>query len=290
MDMYTNERYKRWVRQKIRNRIGAILIVLLLLTNTALLFVLVFDRPMCECLNENDYSEIDDIEEYDENQEETSDGNEYYTSIPGRYAFLTFDDGPSAYTRSILDVLAKSRAPAIFFVIGDSINNRSDSNYLLNRILEEGHYIGLHTMTHNHDILYVGEGAPQRFVDEMFELNDLISEMILGGFSTNLCRAAFGMSGGTFTAEHHTAVDQAGLYCIDWNVDSQDWKLHTAYMIYQNVTRQIESSSFPEELVILFHEKAWTVEVLPSIIDYLRFHGYTITATISGDSLTYRQY
>ena len=286
MDIHTKERYRRWVKQKIRRRIGFMLIILWLLVNTILMFALFFNRGTCECPDGSYHldSEANSIEAEDEN-EEREDLTQNANVIPGRYAFLTFDDGPTAYTQKILDVLYERNAPAIFFVIGDHITGRTDSSQLLNRMLEEGHYIGLHTMTHDHTTLYIGEGAPLRFVNEMFELNQLIYS-ITGGFSTDLCRAAYGSSG-TFTPEHHIAVDNAGLYCIDWNIDSRDWQQRTAYMVFYNVTSQIERLNFPDELVILFHEYLWTIEALPEIIDYLRYHGYTIVEYTPGDHLTY---
>jgi len=284
IDMYTERKYKRWVKQKIKLRVRLMLIFLLLFINIILVFILIFNRDECECLDVNNCLEISNIEE---NVEEYEYEEEYVNVIPGRYAFLTFDDGPSVYTQKILDVLNNKNAPAIFFVQGESINNRSDAREILNLILEEGHYIGLHTMSHDHDILYRGEGAPQRFVNEMFELDQLIYEMT--GFSTNLCRAAYGMAR-NFTPEHHVAVDRAGLYCIDWNIDSRDWEQRTAYMVYQNVTNQIEGLDFPDELVILFHEHLWTAEALPGIIDYLRLHGYTIAVYNPGDILIYYRF
>jgi len=264
----------------------------MLLINTILLSLLLFNREVNDCQDTNGYSSVGNssevsIEEYEIEHEvlhaEYREGSAFMNAntIPGKYAFLTFDDGPSPYTQGILNVLDEKNAPGIFFVIGNNIERRSDSAQLLNQILDDGHYIGLHTMTHDYTTLYVGEGAPARFVDEMLELNELVATIITEDFSTSLCRAAYGMST-TFTPEHHIAVEEAGLYCVDWNIDSRDWQQRTAYLVYQNVTSQIETQGFPDELVILFHEFSWTIEALPGIIDYLRYHGYTIIAYTPG--------
>lgn len=58
---------------------------------------------------------------------------------------LTFDDGPSEWTASLLDVLAKHKARATFFVLGVNIAAHGD---LLARMQREGHEIGLHGHDH----------------------------------------------------------------------------------------------------------------------------------------------
>ena len=291
MDMYSEERYKRWVRKRILRFVGLVLIFIMLLANTILLIMLIFNRDACECPSPSNPNDVDEstmvIEDHEIRHADYREGRTFanVNVIPGRYAVLTFDDGPSAYTRKILDALEERNASGIFFVIGDHINRRPDSEDILTEILDEGHYIGLHTMTHEYSILYSGEDAPQRFVDEMFELNDLIYETT-DGFSTNLCRAAYGMTT-NFTPEHHTAVEEAEIDCVDWNIDSRDWQDRAAYLVHQNVTSQIENREFPDDLVILFHEFPWTAEALPGIIDFLRYHGYTIIAHTPGDVLAY---
>lgn len=59
---------------------------------------------------------------------------------------LTFDDGPSArFTPEILDILSREGVPATFFTIGENIVKYPD---IFNRIVDEGHMAGNHTMTH----------------------------------------------------------------------------------------------------------------------------------------------
>lgn len=58
---------------------------------------------------------------------------------------LTFDDGPSAWTEAVLDILAEHAAHATFFVIGSLAEARAD---VLRRMVDEGHEIGNHTWSH----------------------------------------------------------------------------------------------------------------------------------------------
>ncbi len=60
--------------------------------------------------------------------------------------FLTFDDGPiPEVTPWVLDELAKFKAKATFFCVGNNVRQHSD---IFNRILVEGHSVGNHTYNH----------------------------------------------------------------------------------------------------------------------------------------------
>jgi peptidoglycan/xylan/chitin deacetylase (PgdA/CDA1 family) len=62
-----------------------------------------------------------------------------------RRCALTFDDGPSAGTGAVLDVLHEARVPATFFVVA---RNAERFPADLRRIAAEGHAIGVHGVTH----------------------------------------------------------------------------------------------------------------------------------------------
>src|SRR6185312_2781563 len=59
---------------------------------------------------------------------------------------LTFDDGPNdPYTFHLLDVLAKHKVHATFFLVGKYVRQRPD---IAREIAARGHLIGNHTFTH----------------------------------------------------------------------------------------------------------------------------------------------
>jgi peptidoglycan/xylan/chitin deacetylase (PgdA/CDA1 family) len=60
---------------------------------------------------------------------------------------LTFDDGPSEWTPLVLDLLAEHRARATFFILGAGI---AGGERTLERTLEDGHELGLHSWSHPH--------------------------------------------------------------------------------------------------------------------------------------------
>ncbi len=58
---------------------------------------------------------------------------------------LTFDDGPGLYTSEVLDVLAEHDVAATFFLVG---RNAEAAPSLVTRMLDEGHGIASHSLTH----------------------------------------------------------------------------------------------------------------------------------------------
>ncbi|HET8660491.1 MAG TPA: polysaccharide deacetylase family protein, partial [Micromonosporaceae bacterium] len=59
---------------------------------------------------------------------------------------LTFDDGPDpTWTPQVLEVLAKHRVQATFFVVGSQVTRYPE---LARRLVREGHEIGAHTFSH----------------------------------------------------------------------------------------------------------------------------------------------
>lgn len=69
-----------------------------------------------------------------------------HVSTQSNVAALTFDDGPHPeFTPRLLDILAKHRARATFFVVGEAASRQPD---LVRRMAMEGHAIGNHSWNH----------------------------------------------------------------------------------------------------------------------------------------------
>ena len=67
-------------------------------------------------------------------------------SSPGtKQCALTFDDGPSAATAEVLDILAAEGVPATFFVLGANAERHPQ---IVRRARDEGHAVGIHGMDH----------------------------------------------------------------------------------------------------------------------------------------------
>lgn len=85
------------------------------------------------------------------------------------------------------------------------------------RAVNEGNYIGAHSMTHNYHRLYK-QGF---FVSEMEQTLSIINNLI--GENTSLVRAPYGSRAGLSLKLRNDSVN-AGLKLWDWTVDTKDWE------------------------------------------------------------------
>lgn len=70
----------------------------------------------------------------------------YIADVNKPVIYLTFDEGyENGYTGGILDVLNKQKVKALFFITGPYLNKQED---LVRRMVEEGHEVGNHTVSH----------------------------------------------------------------------------------------------------------------------------------------------
>jgi peptidoglycan/xylan/chitin deacetylase (PgdA/CDA1 family) len=189
------------------------------------------------------------------------DAPEKYNGQIRKIAYLTFDDGPSAYQKSILDILAKNKIKATFFMIGAHVPQYKDS---VKRLVKEGNYPGLHSMTHNYKILY----KDGQIVNEMKQAQSIVHDVT--GVTPILTRCPYGSMPGLGQGLRDQMV-ASGLKEWDWTIDSLDWKLPGNP---NAVTQNVLSQANKDLEVILLHEKEQSVQALPAIIDGLRKKGY----------------
>lgn len=182
-----------------------------------------------------------------------------------KIAYLTFDDGPSANTYKILDVLREYNVKGTFFVLGKSVEANKD---ILKAVHDQGHAIGNHTYSHNYDYLY---SNVDNFMGEIYKTEELIKS-IIPDYKTKMIRFPGGSFGRT---KHQKAVEKAGYKHFNWHVDSEDSK--AILVPVEHIKESVFNTLWYRRIVILFHDtevKTTTPEALPGIIEYLRKEGY----------------
>ncbi|EJR93013.1 peptidoglycan-N-acetylglucosamine deacetylase [Bacillus cereus] len=187
-----------------------------------------------------------------------------------KVAYLTFDDGPGKYTAELLNILKQNDVKATFFLIGANVKHFSD---LVKLEKAEGHYVGMHSMTHDYKKLYVsGE-----YVDEMKENQGLIANII--GETPKLTRPPYGSSG--LNEALRNKVVESGLKVWDWTIDSSDWeynKMPVDVASAKIAEKIIASAKNTKEIILLHDIHPQSVAAVPAIIKGLKEKGYEFEA------------
>lgn len=192
--------------------------------------------------------------------------------------YLTFDDGPSAEcTGRVLDVLKKYDVKATFFVIGFDPNSERKKE-LLRRIVAEGHTIGIHTYSHDYDLIYSSVDA---YLEDFNKVHELVYEAT--GVNADIFRFPGGSINDYNSHIYQEIVDEMtrrGFRYYDWNISSNDAVGDgvSPSRLVQNVLGQ---SKNVRRGIVLFHDsatKSTTVEALPQIIAGLKEQGYEFAA------------
>jgi peptidoglycan/xylan/chitin deacetylase (PgdA/CDA1 family)/glycosyltransferase involved in cell wall biosynthesis len=189
---------------------------------------------------------------------------------------LTFDDGPDPlWTPMILDVLARHRAHATFFVIGSKVNENPD---LTRRILAEGHELGIHTFTHA-DLAAVPSWRRQ------LELT-LSRNAIAGatGQLTTLMRPPYSSEPDAVTDADYAALSDvaaSGYLVVLADRDTKDWSRPGVEAIVTAATPEAGSGA-----VVMMHDgggdRAQTVAALDRLLTSLGPAGYQFTTVSAG--------
>ncbi len=273
---------------------GAIWILILTISTIALLMKIIFLENRMDKIAESVIS----VEQFVENQNQKSagspeekipdtisdDSSEAEAETTGtsaedgsaiseeehRKVYLTFDDGPSENTARILDILKERDIKATFFVIG---SQDDESKALYQRIVDEGHTIGIHSFTHKYDVIYQSLDA---YIEDMTHLQSYLEEVT--GVTTNFIRFPGGSSNHVSNVDMHELiryVNERGFTYFDWNVASGDAtsQVYTPDELVQNVVNDVVKY---DTSVVLMHDssaKATTVEALIPMIDQLQEMG-----------------
>lgn len=183
--------------------------------------------------------------------------------------YLTFDDGPTAHTMQLLDILAKYDAKATFFMLGPHMEQYQTAT---KRIVKEGNGLGLHGVTHVVKQFY---SSPFSAYKEMRDANESLYQV--AGVRTSLVRTPYGSKPYMKQGYRDVMLNQGGFHLWDWNVDSLDWKYKKDHQrVYKNIMSQVNSvEKRGTAPVVLMHDQPATLKVLPLVLETLKKDGYT---------------
>lgn len=214
-------------------------------------------------------------------EEEQSDLTSPKSEGTKKKIYLTFDDGPSKYTNTILDILDSHNVKGTFFVLKkeDSVSVEA-----YKRIADEGHTLAMHSTSHVYDDIYSSKEA---FRNDIRELQEFLYSV------TGIWSRTYRFPGGssnhvskTPMEELTACLEEDGITYFDWNIMSGDavkGGLDTATIV-RNCTKDIDKF---DECVILMHDAAsryTTVEALDKVISIIEARGDCVILPITDET------
>ncbi len=183
--------------------------------------------------------------------------------------YLTFDDGPNQYSEELLALLESYNAKATFFLIDRNIRSYPEA---INTMIESGHSVGLHSVSHNVKIFYQSASS---VISEMDQVRNTVKDVT--GIDTLLIRTPYG-SVPHMQDSYVQAVHDNGYLMWDWNIDSKDWYYRDRRYVDTSIAQLRAYAGSTEPIVILLHERKETLAHLPALLEYLKEENYTMEA------------
>jgi len=169
---------------------------------------------------------------------------------------LTFDDGPSIYTKDILKVLKKNNARATFFIVGERVDSYSGE---IEQSIEQGCEIGSHSYSHAN----LGT-SNQATIDSQLNKTEKKVKKVLGS-GTPVMRPPYGSIG-------NKLKKTVGKPMILWSVDTLDWKTRNAKSTQKAIMETVKDGD-----IVLMHDLYQaTRDAVKKVIPQLIKKGYQL--------------
>ncbi len=167
---------------------------------------------------------------------------------------LTFDDGPSKYTKDIINTLKVNNVNATFFVLGNKVEIYKD---IISESIKNGNEIGNHSYNHK----WLSKLSTNELLDQINKTQDILKSTV------NYTPTCFRPTYGSVNNRIRKNID---LSITLWTVDTKDWKIKNADRIVEKALKNIEDGD-----IILMHDIfERSSEALKKLIPKLKEQGY----------------
>lgn len=164
-------------------------------------------------------------------------------------------------TRNLLEILKKHNVRVTFFMTGEWVNKYPED---VKAILADGHDLGNHSENHKQ----MSQLTAEQCRTEIQKVHDRVKE--LTGAEMTLFRPPYGDYNNTLVE----VTNELGYHCVQWDVDSLDWKDYGTDSIINTV---VNHKHLGNGSIILMHNGAkYTPEALEAVILGLREKGYEL--------------
>lgn len=176
---------------------------------------------------------------------------------------ITFDQGyENGYTAKILDTLKEKDVQAIFFLTGPYAQTEHD---LVQRMIDEGHILGNHGMTHASLPTLSDEDAKK----EIMSLHDYVMESY--GYEMQYFRCPCG----EYSERALETAKNCGYKTLFWSSAYVDWNTNSQPSPAEGL-KKLGDAAHGGEILLLHSVSATNAEILGQLIDDFRAKGFEV--------------
>lgn len=176
---------------------------------------------------------------------------------------ITFDQGyENGYTEKILDTLKEKNVSAIFFLTGDYAKKEKA---LVQRMIDEGHVLGNHGMTH----ASLPDLSAAEAKEEIMSLHNYVLEEYDYEMQYFRCPC------GEYSEASLETVQDCGYTTLFWSFAYVDWKTDSQPSAGEGFDK-LTQSAHGGEILLLHSVSSTNAEILGDVIDNFRAQGFIV--------------
>jgi len=177
---------------------------------------------------------------------------------------LTIDDGPSEYTRAILQVLKANDANATFFIIGSHVDGHEK---VLEDLVREGNELGNHAMYDE-----PSKSLPNGVLVQQIEFVKEKIHAVYTAASVDYPSDYFRPGSGFFSDKMRAILQKMGYRLVLGSIYPHDpqipfWRINSAHIL---------SMLQPGGIIICHDGRSWTVPMLQKVLPEIKRRGYRV--------------
>lgn len=177
--------------------------------------------------------------------------------------YLTFDEGyENGYTPSILDTLKEKNVQAVFFCTMDFFKNQPE---LVQRMIDEGHELGNHSLTHP------SAGLPSETTEEQENEIMEVHNYVVENFDYTM--HLFRFPAGKFSEKSLAIVNNCNYRAVFWSFAHYDYNTDDQPDVSTSLQKAV-ASLHPGAIYLLHAVSSTNTEMLGDFIDQARAAGY----------------
>lgn len=185
----------------------------------------------------------------------------YLADTDKKTIYLTFDEGyENGYTAKILDTLYENKVNAIFFITGPYLDKQEA---LIQRMLDEGHAVGNHTISHKSLPLL----DDQQLEEEVVGLDRRFYQK----FGKNMIFLR--PPKGEYSEKTLEVTSKLGYINVFWSFAYDDWAVNRQRG-WEYAFEKVKQNLHNGEIMLLHAVSKDNCEALNAIIEYVRSVGY----------------